>query len=47
MRRQVTAAATKAIFPVFLCGFPVFLVIVLFPSILELWQTFRALAELF
>jgi tight adherence protein C len=47
MRRKVAVSATKAIFPVFLCGFPVFLVIVLFPSILELWQVFQAFASLF
>ena len=46
-RRQVTAAATRAIFPLFLCGFPVFLVIVFFPAILELVETLRELASLF
>ena len=46
VRRRVTVAATKAVFPLFLCGFPVFLVIVLFPAILELVETFRALADL-
>ena len=46
-RRQVTAAATRAVFPLFLCGFPVFLVIVFFPAILELVETLRELASLF
>ncbi len=46
-RREVTAAVTKSIFPLFLCGFPVFLVIVFFPAILELYETFRALADVF
>ncbi len=46
-RREISAAATKAIFPLFLCGFPVFFVVVFFPAILEMIETFRALAGLF
>ncbi len=46
-RREIAAAATKAIFPVFLCGFPVFFVIIFFPAILEMIEAFRALVSLF
>ncbi len=42
-RREIVAAATKAIFPVFLCGFPVFLVIIFFPAVLEIIETLRLL----
>lgn len=45
VRARVTTAAVRAILPLFLCGFPVFLVLVLFPTILEMVETFRAIAE--
>jgi tight adherence protein C len=38
--KRIQLASIKALFPVMLCGFPVFLVIVLFPSLIELWNTF-------
>jgi len=37
--RRVQLAAVKALVPVFLCGFPVFLVVVFYPAVAELART--------
>lgn len=45
-RKQVTTSATKAILPVMLCGFPVFGVLVFFPTVLEMMQAFELLSSM-
>lgn len=40
---RINAATTKAVIPVVLCGFPIFIVLVFFPAILELVEAFREL----
>lgn len=41
--RRINAATTKAVLPVVLCGFPIFIVLVFFPAILEIVEAFREL----
>jgi len=41
--RQINTAATKALFPVLLCGFPMFLVIVFYPTVLEVVNSMGAI----
>lgn len=45
--RTINLAALKTLFPVFLCGYPVFLVIVLVPVIMEIVTVFTELLGLF
>jgi pilus assembly protein TadC len=42
--RKVQLAAVKALVPVILCGFPLFIVIVFFPALTEVMRTFGAIA---
>ena len=42
--RKVQLAAVKALVPVILCGFPIFIVIVFFPAVTEVMRTFGAIA---
>jgi tight adherence protein C len=42
--RRVQLAAIKALVPVILCGFPLFVVIVFFPAVTEVMRTFGAIA---
>jgi tight adherence protein C len=42
--KRVQLAAVKALVPVILCGFPLFLVIVFFPAVVEIMRTFGAMA---
>lgn len=42
--RKVQLAAVKALVPVILCGFPLFVVIVFFPAVTEVMRTFGAIA---
>lgn len=41
--RRVQLAAVKALVPVFLCGFPIFVVVVFYPAVAELARTFSYL----
>ncbi len=42
--RTVQLASVKALVPVMLCGFPIFIVIVFFPAVTEVMRTFGAIA---
>jgi len=42
--KRVQLAAIKALVPVILCGFPLFVVIVFFPAVSEILRTFGAMA---
>jgi tight adherence protein C len=42
--RAVQLASVKALVPVMLCGFPIFIVIVFFPAVTEVMRTFGAIA---
>jgi len=42
--RKVQIASIKALVPVILCGFPLFVVIVFFPAVTEVMRTFGAIA---
>jgi len=42
--KRVQLAAVKALVPVILCGFPLFVVIVFFPAVSEIMRTFGAIA---
>lgn len=42
--KRVQLAAVKALVPVILCGFPLFVVIVFFPAVTEILRTFGAIA---
>lgn len=44
--RKIQLAAVKALFPVILCGFPIFVVIVFFPAVMELLRVFTDMAWL-
>lgn len=44
-RKQINTAMIKALVPLFLCGFPVFLVIVLFPAVVETFRTLGAIVS--
>lgn len=41
--RRINAATTKAVLPVILCGFPIFVVLVFFPAVLEIVEAFQEL----
>ena len=44
-RKQINTAMIRSLVPLFLCGYPVFLVIVLFPAIVEIIRTLGAIAS--
>ncbi len=46
-RRQLALAPLKTLLPVVLCGFPVFIVFVLFPAVVEIFSVLGELAALF
>ncbi len=46
-RRQLALAPLKTLLPVILCGFPVFIVFVLFPAVVEIFSVLGELATLF
>lgn len=37
-RKRISTAGVKILFPIFLCGFPVFLVVVFFPAVMEMTE---------
>jgi tight adherence protein C len=41
--KQINAAAIKVMFPVMLCGFPIFFLLTFFPALLEIFDQFRFL----
>jgi len=41
--RQINAASVKVMFPVMLCGFPIFLLLTFFPAILEIVDLLRSI----
>ena len=45
-RKQVTTAATKAILPVMMCGLPIFGVLVFFPTVLEMMDSFKLISAM-
>jgi len=45
--RQINSAVIKSVFPLMLCGFPIFMVLAFVPAILELADLLGQLAELF
>jgi tight adherence protein C len=47
IQRKVNASPVKALFPVILCGLPVFAVLVFYPAFLEIFDTFDGLKALF
>ncbi len=46
-KRRIARATIIALFPVFLCGYPMFVVLTFFPAGIELLETFRLLRALF
>jgi pilus assembly protein TadC len=47
VRKQINTAMVRSLLPLFLCGYPVFVVLVLFPAMIEMFRAFGALAEIF
>lgn len=45
--RQINSAVIKSVFPLMLCGFPIFFVLAFFPAILELADLLGQLADVF
>lgn len=46
-RRQISLAPLKTLVPVLLCGLPMFLVLVVFPALVEVFDIFRELSTVF
>ncbi len=46
-RRRIYMAQLKSLFPLLLCGFPIFLVLVVFPALVEIYDVLREIAALF
>ncbi len=45
-RRRIYLAQLKSLFPLLLCGFPIFLVLVVFPAVVEIMEILRQIAAL-
>ncbi len=46
-RRRIHMAQLKSLFPLLLCGFPIFLVLVIFPALVEIFDVLQEIAALF
>lgn len=46
-RRQISLAPLKTLLPVLMCGLPMFLVLVVFPALVEVFDIFRELSTVF
>ena len=46
-RREISLAPLKTLFPILLCGFPIFAVLVIFPALTEIFALLREIGALF
>jgi pilus assembly protein TadC len=46
-RRELSLAPLKTLLPILLCGFPIFLVLVIFPALVEISELLGEMQDLF